>query len=331
MFVVLTTFLVSILATRVSAFAATCPSGMVSYWKFDEGSGTIASDSVGANPGTLVGGTVWTTGKVGNALSFDSASWVSMSDNGLPAGSNPRTLEAWIKTSDPRNGAIFVYGTPGVGGGLFYVGNNDPWGYSNDIWISQWGEQIRTDAVNIMDGNWHHVAVVKSDSDYFGHYDIYVDGILRVSGYMHTNTVLSGVATIGSYEPDIIRGWMDQFIGQIDEVAIFNRALSAEEIQQQYQDGLNGEGYCPDTLAGLQQVINTLPKDVLSDTIKNSLTSKVDNALKSLDKGEDGAAINMLNAFINQVEAQRGKKISEEAADMLIAYANNIISKIRTG
>jgi len=38
-----------------------------------------------------------------------------------------------------------------------------------------------------------------------------------------------------------------------------------------------------------------------------------------------------LNAFINQVEAQRGKKISEEAADMLIAYANNIISKIRTG
>ncbi len=89
----------------------------------------------------------------------------------------------------------------------------------------------------------------------------------------------------------------------------------------------NSDG-CIDTVAGLQQIINTLPDGALSDEIKNSLTSKVDNALKSLDKGNDEAAINMLKAFVNQVEAQRGKKISEEAADMLIAYANNVISQI---
>lgn len=87
---------------------------------------------------------------------------------------------------------------------------------------------------------------------------------------------------------------------------------------------------CIDTLDNLPQVIETLPDDVLSDEIENSIVSKIDNAVKSIDKEKDEAAINMLQAFINQIEAQRGKKISEEAADMLIAYANNVIEEIGT-
>jgi len=92
----------------------------------------------------------------------------------------------------------------------------------------------------------------------------------------------------------------------------------------------DGDG-CIDTLTGLQEIIEALPDDVLSDEIKNSLVSKVDNALKSADKEKDEAAINILQAFINQIEAQRGKKISEEVADMLIEYANNVIAKIEAG
>ncbi|GAJ00459.1 unnamed protein product, partial [marine sediment metagenome] len=88
---------------------------------------------------------------------------------------------------------------------------------------------------------------------------------------------------------------------------------------------------CIDTLDDLPQVIETLPDDVLSDEIENSIVSKIDNAMKSIDKEKDEAAINILQAFINQVEAQRGKKISEETADMLIAYANNVIVEIGTG
>ncbi len=372
------------------AVGVSCPSGMVSYWKFDEGSGTIAFDSVDSHPGTLVG-PVWITGQVGNALQFDSTSWVSMSDNGLPIGSDPRTVEAWIKTTDAGIGAIFVYGTPFEYGQLYYVGKNYPPG-ENNIRASQWGAGVETYGVNAMDGNWHHIAV---RSDGSGNYEIYVDGVLRGSGYMLTNTVLSGIATIGAYK--VYYEGTDQFIGQIDEVAIYNRALSSEEIQQQYQNGLGGKGYCfdpdndndevldkidnclgvfnpdqldtdsdgmgnacdldddndgildvndlcpfedasgfdanndgcIDTIGGLQQIINTLPVDVLSDEIKNSLVSKIDNALKSVEKENDEAAINMLGAFINQIEAQRGKKISEEAADMLIAYANNVIAQIK--
>ncbi len=78
-------------------------------------------------------------------------------------------------------------------------------------------------------------------------------------------------------------------------------------------------------IGDMQRVIEELN---LEKGIENSLVSKVNNAQKSLEKGNDDAAINQLQAFINQIEAQRGKKISEETVDMLIAYANNVIAQI---
>jgi hypothetical protein len=241
--------------TSVSAVkAATCHDGMVSYWKFDEGSGSTAADSIGTDNGQLIGdGLTWTAGKVGDALQFGSASWVSMSDNGFPTGSNPRTLEAWIKTSDPGVGAIFRYGPYPLNDATFYVGKN--WG-GNNIWTSQWGQSVITSGANVLDGNWHHVAVTLSSGEL---YKIYVDGALKGSGSMPTNTILSGVSTIGSYGvPHYpVPPAADQFIGQIDEVAIYNRALTAEEIQQEYQHGLAGEGYCdfPPVIAAHEDIV----------------------------------------------------------------------------
>jgi hypothetical protein len=72
----------------------------------------------------------------------------------------------------------------------------------------------------------------------------------------------------------------------------------------------NNDG-CIDSLTGFSDIIETMHDDVLSDEIKNSMVSKIENALNSADKENDEAAVNMLEAFINQIEAQRGKKISE--------------------
>jgi hypothetical protein len=88
---------------------------------------------------------------------------------------------------------------------------------------------------------------------------------------------------------------------------------------------------CLDTLQGLIQIIETLPPDVLAPQLKNSLVAKVEAALQSVDHGVDQAAVNELNAFIHQVEAQRGKKISLEAADLLVNYAQNLIDVIQSG
>ena len=69
----------------------------------------------------------------------------------------------------------------------------------------------------------------------------------------------------------------------------------------------------------------------LQNGINNSLDAKLDAVLKALEdanENNDVAAINALNAFINAVEAQRGNKISEADADILIAAALDIISML---
>ena len=66
----------------------------------------------------------------------------------------------------------------------------------------------------------------------------------------------------------------------------------------------------------------------LANGITSSLDGKLSNALKLVDDmnaGNEGAAINSLEAFINTVEAQRGKKLTDSQANDLIAQANAII------
>jgi hypothetical protein len=83
---------------------------------------------------------------------------------------------------------------------------------------------------------------------------------------------------------------------------------------------------CTDTVCDLASVIQSLG---LHHGIENSLVQKASNACAKFSEGNTKAAINMLNAFINEVEAQRGKKISEEDAGMLIQFAQNAISQMQ--
>ena len=62
--------------------------------------------------------------------------------------------------------------------------------------------------------------------------------------------------------------------------------------------------------------------------LEESLVAKLRSAIDALDRGNDKIAGNKLGAFINHVEAQRGKKFSEEDADGLIEKANRIIEAI---
>ena len=90
----------------------------------------------------------------------------------------------------------------------------------------------------------------------------------------------------------------------------------------------DGDG-CIDTLTGLTDVIATLVAlGVIDENMQNSLTSKLTNALGSADRENICAGVGQLQAFKNQIEAQRGKKVSEDAADLLIQYADNLIAQL---
>lgn len=77
-----------------------------------------------------------------------------------------------------------------------------------------------------------------------------------------------------------------------------------------------------------QDLISDVEDINLPGGIENSLVSVLEVAIISLDNGQENAAVNQFNALINLVEAQRGKKITEEQADELIAKAQRIIDNI---
>ncbi len=86
----------------------------------------------------------------------------------------------------------------------------------------------------------------------------------------------------------------------------------------------NGDG-CIDRIEDLAAVIEALG---LPDGLENALVAKVENARAALARGNANAAAGQLGAFINHVEAQRSKKIAHADAEMLIAYAENLMAQL---
>ena len=83
---------------------------------------------------------------------------------------------------------------------------------------------------------------------------------------------------------------------------------------------------CVDSFSGLQDLLLSLiDEGGISPVLRVSLQSKIINAESLADAGAVGAAVNVLGALINDVEAQRGKKIFDEAADQLVDYTNSLI------
>jgi len=235
------------------------PSGMVSYWKLDEGLGTAALDSVGSNHGTLVNAPIWTSGKVQSALNFDGVNdYVKIPDSNSLDLEGPFTLEAWVMPNQRSSSTLDIlekrdYAT-GLGGAdanyEFYIGPSyDPRFLTFGIGNGSQGSGLQASTPVIFD-SWNHVAAIYDGSQVMlflngtsigsgkGVYDYYgnlVDpnGIIIPIG----NAANLTIGTLKNHDPS------EAFDGGIDEVAIYNRALTAEEIAQHYQNGLNGLGY----------------------------------------------------------------------------------------
>ena len=212
----------------------------VSYWKLDEGSGDTAYDSAGNNDGTLEGDPCWVTGKINGALSFDGDDYVDVPDDeSLNFGSTTDfTALAWIKTSDPNREDIVCTEALKAKWWGMYIYNNRLSSYIDDD-LNPVASTYDGAAIN--DGQWHHIAVT-FDRD--GLMKRYVDG----ASY-GTADDISGVGNIsndGSLYIGCRRTSKDLFNGTIDDVRIFNKSLSAEEILQIYKQGAGGEAFYPE-------------------------------------------------------------------------------------
>ena len=213
--------------------------GLVALWA---GEGN-ASDSIGANNGTLVNGVSFVAGNVGQAFSFDGASYVSIPNSpSLDAFTTNITIESWLKGNQLTANSDWK--------GIVTKGNSS-WrlqatSRANTVYFGADGVSPNGDLYgsrNVNDGRWHHVAAVYDGAYMF----LYVDGTLDVSQpatgsiSQNSNPACIGanakayVPSCGCNEPGYF------FNGLIDEVSIYNRALTASEIQADYEAGKGGK------------------------------------------------------------------------------------------
>ena len=214
--------------------------GPTSYWKFDEKSGITAYDSAGNDHGTIYGDADWATGKVGGALSFDGWNdYVSVEHNPELNITGDITISAWVNLSQCNKYQAIV--TKCIGAGR----QNNPFDFRTDNYIKPSLAFVRADAIahervysniKIPLSRWSHVLVRVEDNVP----DFYVDGVL--SG-KYADTVFARTPT-GNTNPLLIGSRDDglDINGLIDEVMIFDRALSGEEIQQLYQNNFGAFG-----------------------------------------------------------------------------------------
>ncbi len=212
---------------------------MQGYWSFDEGEGAIAADSSGngRTAETLSGALVWTDGKFGQALDFDGASSLHTPGYYGVGGNTPRTISMWIKTDwEVPNGntALVGYGVSA---------NEQKWHFKIETSTkglrteNQGGNNFGEVVVN--DGQWHHVvSVFPEGGEVIGDVIHYIDGVpdeAKNGGLtrpVNTETNPDNGArtfSIGSaFQADAERFTQ----GVMDDVAIWDRALSADEIAQ---------------------------------------------------------------------------------------------------
>jgi uncharacterized delta-60 repeat protein len=278
----------------------------VAYWRFDEGSGTMAYDTVGENNGTINGATWTPDSKSVYALNFDGNNNITVPNFNL-GSTTALTVEAWVKRDlvggdtvisqwtgswGSQSNDVFrltICGSSNCGCGSSYPA------YGLMFYIASGNMpalRASSSAGLITDNQWHHIVGVFEASSRM---DVYLDG-QKVNGVLHRTSCksISVPSSINNITKDLIIG--SSMNGIIDEVVIYNRALSDAEVLERYQQssslirsysdtGLNpGTSYTyrvkayKDTACGWETVFtNTASATTLLPPAPSDLTASVIN------------------------------------------------------
>jgi subtilisin family serine protease len=209
------------------------------WWKFDEGEGDVAHDSAGNNDGNVLDAT-WTAGKIDGALNFDGDyDYVFLANSSSIELPLPVTISVWIKLNVAgTDQTLLCIDNQDEGSeyfGIMFMVQSD-----NTLLINYGcggigasGRRTKYGTTALEAGKWYHVAaVLKGPTDM----NLYVDAADDAGTYSGTGETLtysSGMSVIGC-RSDLY----NCFNGIIDDVRVYGRALSAEEIEQLYQEGL---------------------------------------------------------------------------------------------
>ena len=242
-----------LVAFGVLGLTLTSQAALIAHYKFDEGAGaTTAANSVaGAAAGTVSAGvTTGQAGMSGNAYLFNNTSGVVDAGNAgfLSAITTAQkvTISAWVKTSDAtgtRNVAVFAgndqatgnymdLGYSGPGDGAAVPANNLAAGkaYARDRASGNGVNAYSNTAPTVNNGAWHHLVMTIDLSAASNQLSLYVDGSLANSQTL--GGALLGFPTLNNFEIGRLgrSAPTDYFGGLIDDVQVYDTALSATEV-----------------------------------------------------------------------------------------------------
>ena len=206
--------------------------GLVGHWSFNEGTGNAVKDCSKIGNDGAITGAKWTKGVFGSALEFNGVSdYANMRNPGSGITDKAVSVEAWIQSTGINVNANLVFAGPEsldfgiwIQGGRFFAG----------IWNSEGAQYSAVAPHGPTPGLWYHVAMT-CDFNADKLVKFYINGILSCTSAA-TGTAMRSAHTmidVGGRTPN---AW--HFKGIIDEVKLYNRALSEEEIRKPYGDYL---------------------------------------------------------------------------------------------
>ena len=219
--------------TLETANAGEILAATVAWWSFDDAGTGALHDRLDRHRGSVVDRVGEASGPRGRALDLYGRGYAQIADDPrIDLGAGDFTLKAWIKTRQARNQVWVILDKRGKAG--YHLFNSrghlglqlSAGGFSN------------YEGPFIADGRWHHVAVTV-DRDRADGIRWYVDG--RETRAHQDPTPRQG--SLDNVSPLFLGGRRHgggNFVGELDEVAIFNRALTAAEIAKLHRDGWNG-------------------------------------------------------------------------------------------
>ena len=201
----------------------------VAYYSLDaeDIEGDMAKDLAGGNDGVISGAPVAVDGKVGGALKFNGTDDYIDLGKDFMEGWGAWTVEAWVNIADFPHDLKVIAGGKKI---VLEVTPDEPhkfsWGYRLDEW--GWQQGVVSDTVAEA-GKWFHLAATYNGKGC----DLYINGV-REAGFSAMTGTLNKTdepMMIGAYTP----GHPGKFSGIIDEVKIYDRELSADEIRYNYE------------------------------------------------------------------------------------------------
>jgi hyaluronate lyase len=222
-------------------------SGLIVYLTMDQASGFTAYDSTtNGNNAVLTnftGNSQWVAGETNGALNFNATTnnqWAMISDSSgqlnLCTNSDTAfTVSVWVKAwpGIQPNGAGIIAKGYGHGGEKFAM---DIYGTYRFYVRNAVGASILLGPVGTVDGNWHQVVGIYNGINTNNGLQLYVDGQLAASNKAPASLLSNThVISLGSRENTSTSGYTLPLYGALDEVRIYNRALTAADVQQLYQ------------------------------------------------------------------------------------------------